>query len=615
MAGIRPRPCRWGPGRPRAGRRAALRRPVPGPAPREWVEVSMARTINRPPPDPFIFRSPDNIRPGRRRNTLGEVPRRAERRGACPGLGLDRRPCGVLCSMVRVPPSVEPTRWPRGNTDQRLLSYRSEVHPGAPRFDQRHPRQPRSPGGGPRRYQGPGDRGDLLPRRHHRLRAQPARVHRPGDGADCKVTLLGNHDQGAMFDPDGFNIGAERAIFWTREQLENPNDRANNEKRWEFLGMLPRVHRQDSFLFVHGSPRNPLSEYIFPEDIYNHRKMERLFQLVEKYCFQGHTHVPGVFTEGYQFYAPEEIDHEYTLGEGKVMINVGSVGQPRDGDPRACYVILDDGMPPSGTQPCRPKCSRRPITRPSTPSTPTSSTPRPRNAAFPRPPRPHRPGPGDVPPPALRPREDDPEDLRDLGTRTLPGRPAPPGPLMSPLEGRPGRPPSSRACAPPRCQGLPHDEQREAASPHPGPHRSRRSTASSIGMERAGLIKPPPIEPRRSWIWTRAGSLKPAREGPAAWGQPSRRGSCPPTSSPATSRRLPRSSRPRFAAPRKPGARLVKAAELVLGSDEDDVPRRLPPPAPTRPEGGLGRPGDLGRVRRRVRPAAPATRGVIPGSS
>jgi len=159
----------------------------------------------------------------------------------------------------------------------------------------------------------------------------------------CSMSLLGNHDQGAMFDPDGFNIGAERAIFWTREQLESPNDRANNEKRWEFLGVLPRTHKLDPFLFVHGSPRNPLSEYIFPEDIYNHRKMERLFQLVERYCFQGHTHVPGVFTEGYQFYAPEEIDHEYTLGDGKVMINVGSVGQPRDGDPRACYVILEDG--------------------------------------------------------------------------------------------------------------------------------------------------------------------------------------------------------------------------------------------------------------------------------
>jgi predicted phosphodiesterase len=160
----------------------------------------------------------------------------------------------------------------------------------------------------------------------------------------CKVTLLGNHDQGAMFDPDGFNIGAERAIFWTREQLESPNDRDNNERRWEFLGDLPRSHRVGPFLFVHGSPRNPLSEYIFPEDIYNHRKMERLFQLVGQYCFQGHTHVPGIFTENFQFFSPEEVDQEYTLGEGKVMINVGSVGQPRDGDNRACYVIFEDGF-------------------------------------------------------------------------------------------------------------------------------------------------------------------------------------------------------------------------------------------------------------------------------
>ena len=174
----------------------------------------------------------------------------------------------------------------------------------------------------------------------------------------CRMTLLGNHDQGAMFDPDGFNIGAERAIFWTREQLESPHDRANNEKRWEFLGLLPRTHKLDPFLFVHGSPRNPLSEYIFPEDIYNHRKMERLFQLVERYCFQGHTHVPGVFTEGYQFYSPDEIDHEYTLGDGKVMINVGSVGQPRDGDPRSCYVILDDGAAAPAPPPAEPDLPR-----------------------------------------------------------------------------------------------------------------------------------------------------------------------------------------------------------------------------------------------------------------
>lgn len=161
---------------------------------------------------------------------------------------------------------------------------------------------------------------------------------------NCRLSLLGNHDQGALYDPEGFNIGAERAIFWTREQLESPADR-NNEQRWEFLSELPRTQRVGPFLLVHGSPRNPLSEYVFPEDIYNHRKMERLFQLIERYCFQGHTHVPGIFTENFQFFAPEEIDYEYALGDGKVMVNVGSVGQPRDNDPRACYVILDDGLP------------------------------------------------------------------------------------------------------------------------------------------------------------------------------------------------------------------------------------------------------------------------------
>ena len=124
--------------------------------------------------------------------------------------------------------------------------------------------------------------------------------------------------------------------------------------------------------------------------------MERLFQLVERYCFQGHTHVPGVFTESFQFFAPEEIDNEYTLGDGKLMINVGSVGQPRDGDNRACYVILDDGR--GGTATTEP----RPDDRPTGPS-----------------PRHH------LSPPALRLRDHDPEDLRHPRARAVPGRPAP----------------------------------------------------------------------------------------------------------------------------------------------------------------------------------------------
>ena len=160
---------------------------------------------------------------------------------------------------------------------------------------------------------------------------------------DCKLVLLGNHDQGAMFDPDGFNPSAERAIFWTRTQLETTGEtRAVREKRWEFLAERPRSHRENGYLFVHGSARNPLNEYVFPEDIYNQRKMERIFALVEKNCFQGHTHVPGVFTENYQFVSPEEAEYAYKLDGRKILCNVGSVGQPRDGNWRACYVVLDN---------------------------------------------------------------------------------------------------------------------------------------------------------------------------------------------------------------------------------------------------------------------------------
>ena len=135
----------------------------------------------------------------------------------------------------------------------------------------------------------------------------------------CQMVLLGNHDQGAMFDPEGFNRPAERAIFWTRDQLEtSAESKQAREQRWEFLAERPRSFREDGMLFVHGSARNPLNEYVFPEDIYNQRKMERIFALVERYCFQGHTHVPGVFIEQspedlYQFHSPDEIDYTYRL--------------------------------------------------------------------------------------------------------------------------------------------------------------------------------------------------------------------------------------------------------------------------------------------------------------
>jgi predicted phosphodiesterase len=157
---------------------------------------------------------------------------------------------------------------------------------------------------------------------------------------DFKLCLLGNHDHGALFDPEGFSSGAERAIFWTRGQMENPDDPLN-KPRWHFLAQLPRTRIEDDTMYVHGSPRNPLNEYVFPEDVFNERKIKRIFGYIQHYCFQGHTHVPGIFTEDGRFFKPDDVGHVFTLGPQKAMINVGSVGQPRDSDPRSCYVVVD----------------------------------------------------------------------------------------------------------------------------------------------------------------------------------------------------------------------------------------------------------------------------------
>ena len=157
------------------------------------------------------------------------------------------------------------------------------------------------------------------------------------------VCILGNHDQAAMFDPDGFNPVALRAIYWTRDKLdESTGSIAAINKRWDFLGELPRFKDEGKFKFVHGSPRDPTNEYVFPEHSCDERKMKNLFRRVEQYCFQGHTHIPGVFTEAGEFISPQDCNYQYDLTDAKILTNVGSVGQPRDGDPRSCYAIVSD---------------------------------------------------------------------------------------------------------------------------------------------------------------------------------------------------------------------------------------------------------------------------------
>jgi diadenosine tetraphosphatase ApaH/serine/threonine PP2A family protein phosphatase len=143
-----------------------------------------------------------------------------------------------------------------------------------------------------------------------------------------------------VFDPTGFNPIAMRAILWTRNELEKGNRKAV-DRRWDFINELPKQHQIDKMLFVHGSPCDNTNEYVFPETAYDKNKMDKLFAKVPLFCFQGHTHIAGVFTPDPSFIDAHKCDHTFTLGREKLMINIGSVGQPRDEDPRACYTILD----------------------------------------------------------------------------------------------------------------------------------------------------------------------------------------------------------------------------------------------------------------------------------
>lgn len=166
----------------------------------------------------------------------------------------------------------------------------------------------------------------------------------------CEWSLIGNHDFAVLYEPTNFNPSAEQAAFWTRAQFDAEKDAAARARRYDFLGRL-RVRVVDKtpessipILAVHGSPRRPINEYVFPDDVISAvDKMRQVFDRVERLAIVGHTHVPGVFTDEPDFYPPTELGkdgcYKFTADE-KAIINVGSVGQPRDHDPRASYAIL-----------------------------------------------------------------------------------------------------------------------------------------------------------------------------------------------------------------------------------------------------------------------------------
>lgn len=161
---------------------------------------------------------------------------------------------------------------------------------------------------------------------------------------NCELSLMGNHDWAVLSDPVGFNSLATRMVYRTKDWLQiTEKSTERDRQRWDFVSGLPLSETRDEFQLVHASPRSKLSEYILPMDVqYDAHKLMDIFEMFEMYCMVGHTHVPCCITEDMQLILPEGNGFAVDLGDKKMIINSGSVGQPRDGDNRACYVTIED---------------------------------------------------------------------------------------------------------------------------------------------------------------------------------------------------------------------------------------------------------------------------------
>ena len=146
-------------------------------------------------------------------------------------------------------------------------------------------------------------------------------------------SVLGNHDGAAIgtVDAGQFNPDARRAIEWTATVIDD-NSRA-------YLAALPEVRRDGDMTAVHGSPRDPIWEYITSPGI----AAANFAHFDTRLCLFGHTHLPSVFRlvdDGIEPIIGLPGEH-VELGDDRALLNPGSVGQPRDGLPDAAYAVVD----------------------------------------------------------------------------------------------------------------------------------------------------------------------------------------------------------------------------------------------------------------------------------
>ena len=146
------------------------------------------------------------------------------------------------------------------------------------------------------------------------------------------VCVRGNHDAAALgeVDQNTFNHEASLAITWTKRNL--------NAESQEFLLSLPEKLVFEDITLVHGSPLNPVWDYVM-----DYMTAIRMFPAYDtRICMVGHTHVPAIWKEGEEKRGTSSVmDYHKNTILSKTILNPGSIGQPRDHDPRASYAIFD----------------------------------------------------------------------------------------------------------------------------------------------------------------------------------------------------------------------------------------------------------------------------------
>jgi len=143
-------------------------------------------------------------------------------------------------------------------------------------------------------------------------------------------SVLGNHDAGVIGKTDirYFNYSAQAAILWTQARIQ--------EDERKYLNELPYSVIQYGIRFVHSSPNNP--EY-WKYIISWYDTADEFSHFPEKVCFIGHSHIPGIYTA--EEFLPVMRGEFKLEPDTQYIINPGSVGQPRDGDPRLSFGIFD----------------------------------------------------------------------------------------------------------------------------------------------------------------------------------------------------------------------------------------------------------------------------------